>query len=588
VASSHSARTPNTWTAAGIALLLLGATVAVSGGFATHIGHLRVSVGRVVPECLLGWLLIAWRIRHADAAAADRSATAGFGVVRTHATLTVSVLIAMTFAAGLAFGAFTAAGADPSGYISQAGLWASGNPVRLQPRFVVEAPWPDAEWSFAPLGYKPSTVPGVLVPTYAAGFPLQMAALWRVLGAAGACLVVPALGAITVWLTFSLALMVCAPEVALVAALLVACGPVFLFHLVQPMSDVPVSAWWLAAVACAVRRSSGAVVIAGLCASVAILTRPNLLPLVVPLAAFAALMPWEGLQEGSRRVLLLALGTLPGVALVAAIDSVFYGSPTASGYGSVGTIFHLSYFTANVVRYPVWLWRAYSPYALGLCVLPFLSWLPARFSSNISGPSRRFGWLSVGFVAALAVCYVFYIPFDHWMYLRFLLPGIPLLLIGTSALLDGVLQAWPARWRAVGLAATASCLPILFVSTANHAGVPRLEEEFRQRFLDVAVYVEAHTAPGAVLVSLNESGSLHYYTGRTILRYDILHPESLVPAIEYLQARGHDTYLALEQTELPEFQSRFGAPAGGRLIQRPVAALGEKNRVLLFRLEARP
>ena len=60
-------------------------------------------------------------------------------------------------------------------------------------------------------------------------------------------LVVPVLGAAAVWLMFLLGSRVAGPTAGALAAVLFAASPIFLFQVVQPMSDVPATAWWLLA-----------------------------------------------------------------------------------------------------------------------------------------------------------------------------------------------------------------------------------------------------------------------------------------------------------------------------------------------------
>ena len=82
---------------------------------------------------------------------------------------------------------------------------------------------------------------------------------------------------------------------------LVLSSPAFLFHLREPMSDVPVAAWWLLSLAFAVRGSARGALGAGLSAAAALLTRPNLLPLVVPVGfAVIASGPGDSLLDFSR------------------------------------------------------------------------------------------------------------------------------------------------------------------------------------------------------------------------------------------------------------------------------------------------
>jgi hypothetical protein len=115
-----------------------------------------------------------------------------------------------------------------------------------------------------------------------------------------------------------------------------------------------------------------------------------------------------------------------------------------------------------------------------------------------------------------------------------------------------------------------------------------LKREFRERFQEVAAYVDAHTPADATFVSVNESGSLAYYAHRRILRYDIIAPEWLDRAATFLQERGSDTYLLLEESELAAFESRFPSAAIAATLRRPTRVIGRSNRVFLFRFDPPP
>ena len=87
--------------------------------------------------------------------------------------------------------------------------------------------------------------------------------------------VVPLLGALAVWMTARLGARVHSHLAGAVSAVLLATSPAFLYQVVQPVSDVPAAAWWTMALAFAVLESAGAALVAGLAASMAILTRPK-------------------------------------------------------------------------------------------------------------------------------------------------------------------------------------------------------------------------------------------------------------------------------------------------------------------------
>src|SRR5437763_1042682 len=167
-----------------------------------------------------------------------------------------------------------AAGADAYGYVSQADLWLRGA-LHIDQRFGATVPWPLARWTFTPLGYRPEPDGYRIVPQYAAGLPLVMAAFKAVAGQCAMFWVVPLCGGVLVFATYCIGREIDRPLVGLAAAWIVASSPTLLFMLMAPMSDVPAAAAWAASVAFALAESP---LLAGVAAGAAILIRPNLAP----------------------------------------------------------------------------------------------------------------------------------------------------------------------------------------------------------------------------------------------------------------------------------------------------------------------
>src|SRR4249920_2832003 len=192
-------------------------------------------------------------------------------------TVMAALLSLAALSAAIRWGALIAGGSDSYGYVSQAGYWQRGSLV-IQEDVIRPSPWPGAALTWSPLGYRPSPRrPDAIVPLYAPGLPLLMALGQTIAGFCGAFFVVPLCGALTIWLTYALGRRLFdAPGVALWSACLVATSPVFLYQIMNAMSDVPVTAaWMLALVLAGARRALSA----GLAMTVAIAIRPNLAPL---------------------------------------------------------------------------------------------------------------------------------------------------------------------------------------------------------------------------------------------------------------------------------------------------------------------
>jgi hypothetical protein len=569
----------------GSALLMAVALViALTGGFRTELAHVRVSAQWPIVASIGAWVLLVtdWRRSPFRTRGVRTFCVAAIAAERSGARLALG-LVLVTVAAGLAFGAHAAAGADPYGYVSQALLWARGNPVQFQTPLAFAAPWPEANFTFCPLGYRPSWVSGIVVPTYAAGLPLQMAALARPFGLNAVWLVVPLLGGLVVWATYRLGLSVCRHQLsALLAAVMIACSPIFLFQLMQPMSDVPTTGWWLLAVVAALEGSSVGALGSGLASSLAILTRPNLALLLLPVCAYAVGSEPFSSRRALIRATLFVVGAVPGVALVAAIQAVLYGSPIVSGYGAVGAIYDLARAQDNLRRYPVWLYSSHSLFVfLGLGAIPVAGFLPG-LDREQRHRLLRHGVLGLGFVGTVFLSYLFYLPFEHWTFVRFMLPAIPVLIVLALGTADAVASTFSLSARSLTLTFVACTLPTYYLSFAVHGEAFALRSAFRNQYVDAAARIRTATPDSAAVIGLLQTGSLRLYANRLTLRYDLVPKEWLSGAISFLDRSGHPAYLALHSEELAGFTKRFGSGADALLRRTPSLPMDVRGNVMLF------
>ena len=79
--------------------------------------------------------------------------------------------------------------------VSQARLWLDGT-LRVAQPLVDQLSWPNREWAFTPLGYRPYFGEGTIVPTYPAGLPMVMAVFLGLFGQNGPFFVVPLFAAL--------------------------------------------------------------------------------------------------------------------------------------------------------------------------------------------------------------------------------------------------------------------------------------------------------------------------------------------------------------------------------------------------------
>jgi hypothetical protein len=255
-----------------------------------------------------------------------------------------------------------------------------------------------------------------------------MAGLLRVFGTVGPFLAVPLFGTIAIFAVFLLGQRVGGNDCGLLAAALLLTSSIFLFQLKEPMSDVPVTAWWLLAIVLVTTAAPVGMLAGGFAATAAILTRPNLAPSprYGNLHSQLLRLPARLLNAG-----LFSLGVIPGCIGVAVVNSKLYGSPLSSGYGDMSVLFDVDHFWPNLFRYSRWLIETESPFILLAGFGVILLHRAERQREDATHTTRPAGLslLFVAFAVTLYACYAFYLPFDNWTFLRFLLPGIALLLV---------------------------------------------------------------------------------------------------------------------------------------------------------------
>jgi dolichyl-phosphate-mannose-protein mannosyltransferase len=501
----------------------------------------------------------------------------------------VAAALALTLAITVAAGSTRiAGGADAYGYVSQADLWLAGDLVIKQP-WVAQVPWPNAEWSFSPLGYRPAEPPGqwAIVPTYSPGLPLLLAGAKLLGGQCALFAVVPLLTGLGVLVTYGIGKRLVSPCGGVIAAWLVAASPIVIGIAREPLTDVPVMTAWAISIYLLLARIGGRLspAIAGLAAGIAILIRPNLVPLSIPLGLWYMI---RRQTDGDSRLLssvLFGLGALPAILLIAFLNNHLYGSPLLSGYGRLADNYAWSNIGPNLRRYFAWFMFSQTPVALaGLAALL----VPTRRLWTTAADLRIVPILAI-FVALLWGQYLVYGVFDSWGFLRFLLPSWPLIMAGLAAVLLAASDAWLARLpRVVARTALALLVVLLGVWTFSRA----LQDNIFNR---QAAAVEAplgqlvrkHTVANSVVLVWERSGTIRYYSGRTTLRYDFLDRDWLDRAVAWLRERGVHVYAVLDPNHREQCRRRFAGQATLAALDRPVFVY-EPARTALYDLTTPP
>lgn len=583
--------------AVAVATLAWSYLVFRTGGFALDAGWLHVTSENYRRPAVIGLVLVAVALlvrgsRSPLRALDDEWSDFAGGLARAAApaagimAATVAALLAIAFArAGFLQGSFVAGGSDSYGYLSQAHEWVTGR-HELDAAVTASVSWRDKLDVVTPLAHRVNER-GAIVSVYPPGYPLLMALFERTMGPRAVYWVVPLLGGLLVWSTYLLGVRLAGPLVGLGGAVMVATSPIVLFQLTYPMSDIPVAAWWTLALALAAGPTRTHALGAGVAAAAAVLTRPNLAPLIAcPLACFL----FEGLRGraaakvAASRAALFVAGVLPAFLGVAVINGRWYGSPWRSGYGTAADIYNLVNLRPNLVNYLTWFVQEEREILLWALASASGAWLLRRRGRGTRVPiNHAVAVTAAVFAVGTLACYLLYMPFDSWIYLRYLLSAFPPVFLFVAVALVRFAQ---------GLTPRAAWLTAIVLLTV--LGLERLDDgERRNRIRDVqrgeaqyqavGEYIRRRLPENAAVLSMQQSGSVRYYSGRLTVRYDMVAATELDMVIADLSRLGYHPYILLYSWEEPRFRERFqGQRLVGALDRAPVAQMKRPTPIRLY------
>jgi hypothetical protein len=135
-----------------------------------------------------------------------------------------------------------------------------------------------------------------------------------------------------------------------------------------------------------------------------------------------------------------------------------------------------------------------------------------------------------------------------------------------AVVLWNVADRWRERqWVGPALALGVGLLALRGLDYSNApTDLSRTEPRYR-----TAAMATADVPERTVFVSFQHSGSLRYYAGRDVLRWDLMDAAIIDRAIEYLDALGYRLYWVGDPAEAETMRARF---AGTRFLARLSAA----------------
>ncbi len=467
---------------------------------------------------------------------------------------TIAALIGLLIygAALVKHAAYAVGGSDSSGYARIARSLLQGSPERAVTELDQLGLQQDLTHIFVPLAYTPGRQPKTMAPAYPVGFPLLVAAAALIGGwEYGPFLVSPLSGVISLILIFLIG-----RELGLTrgfsafGSVMLAASPTFLFIALQPMSDVAATCWALVVIWAALRtrRSDAWALLAGAAFGISFLIRPTSVLLLVPLLFCLRLKP--------KVLLFFVLGGLPLAALFIAYNLAAYGYLLQAGYGSARHYEYLTFtnFTVRFKEHVYWL-------AMTMSSLPLLGWLAVAADRKVEWRNRA---LLITWFASFLLFYGFFDIYGDWWYTRFLLPGLPALILGTLLVVRDVAE--PVRKyvgeRNVARLRWAAVIILLAV-------VLGFEQHYIRHFRLFSTG-KGHTVHAtssrwadrmlpdqALVASMEMSGALDFYTERLIVRSDLVAPDQWRLLKEHAAEKGYRWYALLMAQEVEDAQKNM-------------------------------
>jgi hypothetical protein len=248
------------------------------------------------------------------------------------------------------------------------------------------------------------------------------------------------------------------------------------------------------------------------------------------------------------------------------VQASLYGSPLQSGYGRASELFGLRYVFENLRLYATWIregvaWPSRVVLVVGLtcfawCAVRHAAWRPPA-----------------AMLVAVVALYLVYIPFDSWTYLRFVLVPLALAPLGAAYVLHilqaGTLRRWTFPVAMVVLLAVA--LPSLRLARELTVFTVRARE---YRYVAAGRFVADQLSATSVIVAVQHSASAPYYSGRPVIRPDLLAPESLGALVAWADREGRPLVFVLDESEPATLRHRFGDATIAALDWPPRAEIG--------------
>ena len=565
---AHSFRNGAAYTLLGILLLLVGASNGTRRALTKVEPRLAGSATRVLTS-------IKSKLKGSSARIPDVPDSWLAALSRSR-FVRIAIVIGLLSYGGflLKYASYSVGGADSAGYGLIARSLLQGSIV--QPVTELERLGLPDEFakSFIPIANDAGPRPGTMTAFYPVGMPLHVAAGALIAGwNYGPFLVSPICALLCLTLIYLLGLELgLSRGFSIAGAVMLAASPTFIYLAIQPMSDVVTTFWSLVAIWAGLRsaKRDGWALLAGAAFGAAFLIRPSSILLLIPILLCLRLRP--------KTLLFFLLGGLPLAAIFFTYNAAAYGHPLRTGYTAIKlhTALTLTGFTTRFNYYLDWLAKTMSPWLL-------LGWLGVAADRQVHWRMRA---MLITWFGAFLIFYGCYDVYDAWWYTRFLLPAFPALILGallTARDISGPLKNSVSESNRVWLSRVVLILLLIATLIPAKRQVKDLEVlgigKGESVYSESCRWADQMLPEQSLVVSMQMSGALKFYTQRLIVRWDEVNPDQWQPLKEHAAERGYRWYALLHPHEIEDAQKRMP----GKWVQ-----IGKLRHISLWQIETTP
>jgi hypothetical protein len=247
------------------------------------------------------------------------------------------------------------------------------------------------------------------------------------------------------------------------------------------------------------------------------------------------LIPVVFLNKLSIKCLIrLALAGIPGGAIFTCLNFIEYGNPLSTGYGDVSNLFSYKNLTPSLINYYNSL-----PIVASFIIIIFPGII---FTRSISARIRL---ILVVWVMTFFGFYAFYYhTHETWWYLRFIMPALPALIIGSLLVLQHAAHLIANVYirRSMVFFILAGCVCQLAIQNKRLYSLSAGKGEYVYK--QACEWANSNIPSNAVILTMQCSGALKYYSEFTLVRWDML-DSATIASIEVVSKKNKTPIYAI-------------------------------------------